>query len=327
MPGYTHLQRAQPVTLGQHLLAWVEMLERDRARFAFAADAGDAESPLGAGALAGSTLPLPPPASSAELARRGRRPRLRARLPVRGRGAASRTCRGSARSSCLWSTAEFGFVRLPRGGGDGLVDDAAEAESRRRRARARQGRDGDRAADRAARDRQGPAARVRPRPAGGQAAGLRARGATCGGALGALTVLVAGSSSTASGSRRRPPTRCCSRPTPPRRWSREGVPFRDAHEQVARAVREGTFEPDSTAAESVAARLGGRRRRGRCGAGPARLARDRLRRAGALRHRHGGGRRRASARSRTFGPLCSRSTREPCPRSIRSNTPSRRTCT
>src|SRR5262249_47832526 len=33
MPGYTHLQRAQPVTLGHHLLAWVEMLDRDRVRF------------------------------------------------------------------------------------------------------------------------------------------------------------------------------------------------------------------------------------------------------------------------------------------------------
>ena len=38
MPGYTHLQRAQPVTVGHHLLAWVEMLERDRARFRFAAE-------------------------------------------------------------------------------------------------------------------------------------------------------------------------------------------------------------------------------------------------------------------------------------------------
>lgn len=36
MPGYTHLQRAQPITLGHHLLAWVEMLDRDRARFAAA---------------------------------------------------------------------------------------------------------------------------------------------------------------------------------------------------------------------------------------------------------------------------------------------------
>nr|MBA2462837.1 argininosuccinate lyase [Actinomycetota bacterium] len=60
MPGYTHLQRAQPVTVGHHLLAWVEMLERDRTRFAFAATQA-ASSPLGAGALAGSTLPLSPP--------------------------------------------------------------------------------------------------------------------------------------------------------------------------------------------------------------------------------------------------------------------------
>ncbi|MBA3383618.1 MAG: argininosuccinate lyase, partial [Actinobacteria bacterium] len=36
LPGYTHLQRAQPVTVGHHLLAWVEMLDRDRARLRFA---------------------------------------------------------------------------------------------------------------------------------------------------------------------------------------------------------------------------------------------------------------------------------------------------
>ena len=60
MPGYTHLQRAQPVTVGHHLLAWVEMLERDprsllgRGRFG-------GGSPLGAAALAGSTLAIPPP--------------------------------------------------------------------------------------------------------------------------------------------------------------------------------------------------------------------------------------------------------------------------
>ena len=84
MPGYTHLQRGQPVTLGHHLLAWVEMLDRDRGRFAHAAEAA-AASPLGAGALAGSTLGLPAPAGpDAELDRRGRGPGLRARLPVRG---------------------------------------------------------------------------------------------------------------------------------------------------------------------------------------------------------------------------------------------------
>jgi argininosuccinate lyase len=57
MPGYTHLQRAQPVTLAHHLLAYVEMLARDRERFEQCAGRVDVMS-LGAGALAGSTLPL-----------------------------------------------------------------------------------------------------------------------------------------------------------------------------------------------------------------------------------------------------------------------------
>src|SRR3954469_15217928 len=52
MPGYTHLQRAQPVYLAHHLLAYFWMFRRDTARFAAAADAA-AELPLGAGALAG----------------------------------------------------------------------------------------------------------------------------------------------------------------------------------------------------------------------------------------------------------------------------------
>ncbi|MDH3281115.1 MAG: argininosuccinate lyase [Gammaproteobacteria bacterium] len=57
LPGFTHLQVAQPVTLGHHLLAWVEMLHRDWARF------GDARTrvnvmPLGSAALAGTSLPI-----------------------------------------------------------------------------------------------------------------------------------------------------------------------------------------------------------------------------------------------------------------------------
>jgi argininosuccinate lyase len=52
LPGYTHLQRAQPVYLGHHLLAYVWMLERDRARLRFAAEQANT-LPLGAGALAG----------------------------------------------------------------------------------------------------------------------------------------------------------------------------------------------------------------------------------------------------------------------------------
>ena len=57
MPGYTHLQRAQPVRLAHHLLAYEAMLSRDRGRIADAAFRAD-ESPLGSGALAGTTLPI-----------------------------------------------------------------------------------------------------------------------------------------------------------------------------------------------------------------------------------------------------------------------------
>ncbi len=57
IPGYTHLQRAQPVSFAFHLLAYVEMLQRDKRRFEFVRNEAD-ESPLGCGALAGSTLPL-----------------------------------------------------------------------------------------------------------------------------------------------------------------------------------------------------------------------------------------------------------------------------
>ena len=57
IPGYTHLQRAQPVLLAHHLLAYVEMLERDYDRLADCAKRADV-LPLGSGAIAGSTLPL-----------------------------------------------------------------------------------------------------------------------------------------------------------------------------------------------------------------------------------------------------------------------------
>jgi argininosuccinate lyase len=57
MPGFTHLQTAQPVTFGHHLLAYVEMAERDRGRFADARKRLN-ESPLGAAALAGTSFPI-----------------------------------------------------------------------------------------------------------------------------------------------------------------------------------------------------------------------------------------------------------------------------
>ncbi|NDA10905.1 MAG: argininosuccinate lyase, partial [Verrucomicrobia bacterium] len=57
LPGYTHLQRGQPVLLAHHLLAYVEMLERDKGRLQDALRRAEV-LPLGSGALAGSTLPL-----------------------------------------------------------------------------------------------------------------------------------------------------------------------------------------------------------------------------------------------------------------------------
>jgi len=66
MPGYTHLQRAQPVTLGHHLTAWCAALERDYSRFSDALKRFD-ECPLGSGALAATTLPLDRKTTAQEL--------------------------------------------------------------------------------------------------------------------------------------------------------------------------------------------------------------------------------------------------------------------
>ncbi len=66
MPGYTHLQKAQPVLFSHHIMAYFWMLERDKGRFSDALRRAD-ECPLGAGALAGSTLPLDPEFVAEEL--------------------------------------------------------------------------------------------------------------------------------------------------------------------------------------------------------------------------------------------------------------------
>ncbi len=57
IPGYTHLQRAQPVSMAHHLLAYVEMFDRDRTRVSAVHDQANV-SPLGSGAIAGTTLPI-----------------------------------------------------------------------------------------------------------------------------------------------------------------------------------------------------------------------------------------------------------------------------
>jgi argininosuccinate lyase len=120
MPGYTHMQRAQPVSLAHHILAYVDMFDRDRERFAQALARTDA-MPLGAGALAGTTLQIDREAVADELGF--------ARIvensmdAVSDRDFAVDFLSASAllavhlsrmsEEIILWSTAEFGFVKLP----------------------------------------------------------------------------------------------------------------------------------------------------------------------------------------------------------------------
>ncbi len=255
MPGYTHLQRAQPVTLGHHLLAWVEMLDRDRARFRFAATQA-AESPLGAGALAGSTLPVPSPPGAMRNSLDAVADRDFALDYLYAGDGAVRPPVADRRGDCPLVVVRIRFRSAAGVGGDGLVDDAAEAEPRRRGAVARQGGHGNRPADRPARDGQGPAARVQPRPPGGQAPGLRRTPRRAGGARLRWRRSSAGSTSTGTASPPPRPIHCSSRPTPRKRSSprvfRSATPTSEWRGRCGK----GTFDPDTTAAESVAVRLG-----------------------------------------------------------------------
>ena len=118
MPGYTHLQRAQPVTVGHHLLAWVEMLERDLERFS-AAGGRAAASPLGSGALAGSTLELPPPDRQLRNSLDAVSDRDFALDYLYACAVFHSHVSRIGEELCLWSTAEFGFVQLPESAATG----------------------------------------------------------------------------------------------------------------------------------------------------------------------------------------------------------------
>jgi argininosuccinate lyase len=119
LPGYTHLQRAQPVYLSHHLLAYVWMLERDRARFRFAADQ-TAALPLGAGALAGVNFDTDREAVADELGFDGVAPNsidaVANRDFVLDYLAAAATCATHlsrlGAELVIWSSEEFGFVEL-----------------------------------------------------------------------------------------------------------------------------------------------------------------------------------------------------------------------
>ncbi len=119
MPGFTHLQTAQPVTWGHHMLAYVEMLSRDRARFADAR-ARMNECPLGAAALAGTSFPIDRQMTATALG--FDRPTANSLDSVADRDFALEFL--SASSICamhlsrfaeelvIWSSAQFRFVQL-----------------------------------------------------------------------------------------------------------------------------------------------------------------------------------------------------------------------
>ena len=120
LPGYTHLQRAQPVYLSHHLLAYVWMLERDRARLRFAAEQ-TAALPLGAGALAGVNFDTDRGSVAAELGFERVAPNSIDAVSNRDfvldyLGAAATCATHLSRLGAelvLWSSEEFGFVELP----------------------------------------------------------------------------------------------------------------------------------------------------------------------------------------------------------------------
>ena len=119
MPGYTHLQRAQPVRLAHHLLAYDAMLERDRGRIADAARRADL-SPLGSGALAGTTLPIDRERVAGALGFGGVTHNSLDAVGDRDFAielvAASALAQGHlsrlGEELVLWTTSEFGFARI-----------------------------------------------------------------------------------------------------------------------------------------------------------------------------------------------------------------------
>ena len=254
MPGYTHLQRAQPVYLGHHLLAYFWMLARDVLRFQFALDSAGV-MPLGSGALAGVNWQIDrersPPSSASprqpELARRRLQPRFRARLPGPAPACAMHLSRLGS-ELVIWSSSEFGFCELDESFSSGSCimpqkknPDSAEL------LRAKS-----------------------PRVAADHATLLGMMHAlpltygkdmqedkeplfdaidTVEICLEATAGMLEESRLTASAWRRPPATRCWRQPRSPTYWSARGVPFREAHGIVGDLVR------DAIAAEATLSEL------------------------------------------------------------------------
>jgi argininosuccinate lyase len=255
MPGYTHLQRAQPVTLGHHLLAWVEMLDRDRTRFAAAAEAAS-ESPLGAGALAGSTLDLPRPPRQMRNSIDAVADRDFALDYLYAAAVLFVHLSRIGEEIVLWATAEFGFARLPEEAATGssmmpqkLNPDVAEL------VRGKAGTAIGRLTGLLATVKGLPLAYDRDLQEDKTPVFATRRDARR--ALDALTVLVS-----ALEVDRERLAKAASDPQllatdAAEALVRQGMPFRDAHEAIATRVREGTFRRPRKAAPRPAPGPGG----------------------------------------------------------------------
>jgi argininosuccinate lyase len=122
MPGFTHLQVAQPVTFGHHLLAYVEMLERDRERFVQVRSRVN-RLPLGAAALAGTGFPIDRQRVARELGFEGLCENSLDAVSDRDFAIEFCACAALvmvhlsrlAEELVLWANPRFGFVRLPEG--------------------------------------------------------------------------------------------------------------------------------------------------------------------------------------------------------------------
>ncbi|MDA8677167.1 argininosuccinate lyase [Luminiphilus sp.] len=120
MPGFTHLQVAQPVTFGHHLMAWYEMLDRDHGRLRDCRQRLN-QSPLGAAALAGTTFPIDREQTAIALGFTG--PTNNSLDSVADRDFAIEFCAAAAlilshlsrmsEELILWASAQFGFINLP----------------------------------------------------------------------------------------------------------------------------------------------------------------------------------------------------------------------
>jgi argininosuccinate lyase len=249
MPGYTHLQRAQPITVGHHLLAWVEMLERDLGRFAGAVAAAD-PSPLGAGALAGSTLPLPEPANQLRNSLDAVADRDFALDYLYAVTVCFVHLSRIGEELVLWTTAEFGFARLGEDAATGssmmpqkLNPDVAEL------ARGKAGTAIGRLTGLLATVKGLPLAYNRDlqedKPP------VFAARADLAGALAALTTLVLGLELDRGRLAAAAADPLLLATDAAEQLVREGVPFRDAHEQVAASVRDGSYEAPAPAARTA----------------------------------------------------------------------------